>query len=796
MNRIAPVCKRLLCLLLLLSICGGSISSLAVDFPDTSGHWSEAAMKAAYQNGLISGYSDGTIGPDNPVTRAEALSVLVRVLSASVTADISGYGLDPDAWYYEWAAAGSALSLFAPGDAATVTAPITRESLFIMTAEAFQLVPARQDTDCLSRFADADALSYEGALAAAALVEGGYVVGSDGFLFPGGTVTRAEFVTILGKLIQNYILTGELTSELSGASILPVPTASPEAGEAGEAPEESPSEPEDAPDTSADAPTETDEDSEPPAGAELEVPAETDPTEPEETEPEGNDQNAPEEAAPAEPDMTGSPIVSLKNLTLQSDLILNCFTTKISLESIVTDSRILIRSGALNALSMSGGAIARLVLAAQSGNVSFTPEDGGTVETFVVGSGGGSVRLSGDISNVEITGSGRTVTLSAMHPDSLVISGSGNTIVIDAGCAVRELVITGSGIGNQLLLNGTASSLTVSGDSTGVSGIGVAGTALVTGRDCAVAVSCGTYEETVDYGLEGVDIALASSADPVPAGGGLTVSAAFPGARGTVICAAQWYQNGEPAAGYGNGAFSLAEGAASSYSPEIVFAQDMADSIVVGLELTYTRNGVPQRVYREITVTIENYPDDYYAPPDPIEAQTWSESYNLVRGATILSSISAVYKGNYTLSYNVDYSTEAKEEFVNANGYASDTEYLVWLNLGAQKCYIFKGSKANWSLLYTFVVATGASSSPTPTGVFKTTYKQSGWYTSSYTCRPIVRFKGGGYAFHSRLYYPGTNTLNDASIGYPVSHGCIRMYDSDILWMYNNLPNGSTVVVY
>ena len=36
----------------------------------------------------------------------------------------------------------------------------------------------------------------------------------------------------------------------------------------------------------------------------------------------------------------------------------------------------------------------------------------------------------------------------------------------------------------------------------------------------------------------------------------------------------------------------------------------------------------------------------------------------------------------------------------------------------------------------------------------------------------------------------------DASIGYPISHGCVRMYDEDVAYIYNNIPVGTTVVVF
>lgn len=43
---------------------------------------------------------------------------------------------------------------------------------------------------------------------------------------------------------------------------------------------------------------------------------------------------------------------------------------------------------------------------------------------------------------------------------------------------------------------------------------------------------------------------------------------------------------------------------------------------------------------------------------------------------------------------------------------------------------------------------------------------------------------------------PGTNRLSDATIGMPASHGCIRMMDEDIQWLYNYVPANTTVVVF
>ena len=164
-----------------------------------------------------------------------------------------------------------------------------------------------------------------------------------------------------------------------------------------------------------------------------------------------------------------------------------------------------------------------------------------------------------------------------------------------------------------------------------------------------------------------------------------------------------------------------------------------------------------------------------------------------------LRTVTSGYAGNYTLDWalNHDYTPEMKTAWVNAKGYSSKSQYLIWVNLTYQRVNIFQGSQGNWTLIRQALCGSGKSSTPTVRGVFATTYKQSSWNYGSYYCGPVVRFYGG-YAFHSRLeYWPmGSGRYYDGRIGFPISHGCLRMYDDDIWWIYNNIPSGTTVVVY
>ena len=47
-------------------------------FTDIGDHWAEQYVGASFKNGIILGYPDGTFRPDNPVTRAEAVTMICR----------------------------------------------------------------------------------------------------------------------------------------------------------------------------------------------------------------------------------------------------------------------------------------------------------------------------------------------------------------------------------------------------------------------------------------------------------------------------------------------------------------------------------------------------------------------------------------------------------------------------------------------------------------------------------------------------------------------------------------------
>ncbi len=77
-------------------------------FPDIKRHWANAEINLAYAKGLVEGYPDGTFKPDQIITRAEAMTIVNRVLhryphKEHLLEDMITWpdNMDTEMWYYE-----------------------------------------------------------------------------------------------------------------------------------------------------------------------------------------------------------------------------------------------------------------------------------------------------------------------------------------------------------------------------------------------------------------------------------------------------------------------------------------------------------------------------------------------------------------------------------------------------------------------------------------------------------------------------------------------------------------------
>ena len=76
------------------------------EFTDIAGHWAEKNIKTAVALGWIDGYEDGTFKPDKNITRAEAITIVNKILDRKVDQDglhadaVIWSDLSVDDWYY------------------------------------------------------------------------------------------------------------------------------------------------------------------------------------------------------------------------------------------------------------------------------------------------------------------------------------------------------------------------------------------------------------------------------------------------------------------------------------------------------------------------------------------------------------------------------------------------------------------------------------------------------------------------------------------------------------------------
>lgn len=124
------------------------------------------------------------------------------------------------------------------------------------------------------------------------------------------------------------------------------------------------------------------------------------------------------------------------------------------------------------------------------------------------------------------------------------------------------------------------------------------------------------------------------------------------------------------------------------------------------------------------------------------------------------------------------------------SGYATNT--LIIVDKSSRRVNFYRNCK----LVRSMPCAIGKASTQTPSGKYKVLEKiQNRPYYKDHIPggdprNPLGKYWlgiGNGYALH------GTN--NEGSIGGAVSHGCMRMYNSDIQWLYSQAKQGTTVLI-
>lgn len=168
---------------------------------DISNHWAKAEITALCEKGIVAGYPDGTFRPENTLTRAEFIKMLVCAVSAPQTYTGGFSDVFAGEWYaaYVQAAVSGGIASGYPNGTFCPNSPVTREEAAKMLA---LLIKNDKGGGDLSAFTDSGDISPWAAEFMQKAVANGIFKGTDGALMPKAQLTRAMAAAVIYRLIN------------------------------------------------------------------------------------------------------------------------------------------------------------------------------------------------------------------------------------------------------------------------------------------------------------------------------------------------------------------------------------------------------------------------------------------------------------------------------------------------------------------------------------------------------------------------------------------------------------------
>lgn len=173
-------------------------------FVDVVSHWSSEAVSKAAARGIVHGYEDGSFKPDEPTTRMQFATMLVRALGLNIKS--SGREFTDQADIPDWATGEVAAALDAgilqgyEDNSLRPNVPINRAEMVIMLLRAY---PQREDTSVAPSFSDRSQIPSWAVSDVSHAVALGLVDGRENNRFaPMETATRSEAVTVIIRMLE------------------------------------------------------------------------------------------------------------------------------------------------------------------------------------------------------------------------------------------------------------------------------------------------------------------------------------------------------------------------------------------------------------------------------------------------------------------------------------------------------------------------------------------------------------------------------------------------------------------
>jgi hypothetical protein len=186
--------KSLVSVLVICLMLGMSGLAYAAGLSDTNGHWATTQIDEMVANGYVKGYADGSFKPDRPISRAEFLAIANLAFGKfNQNTKASFSDVYSEDWYYAHVASATVAGYAAgyPDNKFKPNNSITRAEAATMLAKLVKLDTS--NTKAAAMFKDFAQIGEWAAGSISALNEKKVMIGyPDGNFKPANLITRAE----------------------------------------------------------------------------------------------------------------------------------------------------------------------------------------------------------------------------------------------------------------------------------------------------------------------------------------------------------------------------------------------------------------------------------------------------------------------------------------------------------------------------------------------------------------------------------------------------------------------------
>ena len=185
--------------ILILIVC--LLASCAIVFGETQGnspyrdlttHWAREYVLPLSESGLFQGYNDGTFKPDNKITVAEFIKIVMAALGEEVTPGVGSH------WYLPYVQRAEGKGIVSQGEFNEYNRPITRGEIARMVVRALKDAPAEGNTQFSDDHQLGEDRGYIKTIYALGIM-GGY---GDGTFKAEGNATRGEAARVITSMLN------------------------------------------------------------------------------------------------------------------------------------------------------------------------------------------------------------------------------------------------------------------------------------------------------------------------------------------------------------------------------------------------------------------------------------------------------------------------------------------------------------------------------------------------------------------------------------------------------------------